>query len=81
MPSFYRVNNNFNTADGTGAAVRGKLNEILTALRTINAGTNDPSGAANVVQFQPHIKTKSFMTYRSLYSRIRLQMFHFILAH
>jgi len=49
------TNNNFNTANGTGSAVRGKLNEILTALRTINAGTNDPSGAANVVQFQPHI--------------------------
>ena len=49
------TNNNFNTDNGTGAAVRGKLNEILTALRTINAGTNDPSGVANVVQFQPHI--------------------------
>jgi len=49
------TNNNFNTDNGTGSAVRGKLNEILTALRTINAGTNDPSGVANVVQFQPHI--------------------------
>ena len=49
------TNNNFNSANGTGLAVRGKFNEILTALRTINAGTNDPVGVANLVQFQPHI--------------------------
>ena len=48
-------NNNFNSDNGTGLAVRTKLNQVLTALRTINAGTTDPVGVANLVQFQPHI--------------------------
>ena len=30
--------NNYNTANGTGAAVRTKLNEIFTALRTLSSG-------------------------------------------
>ena len=47
--------NNFRAANGTGQAVRSKLNEILTALRTINEGATDPVGVGNVVQFQPHI--------------------------
>mgnify|MGYP003301706755 CR=1 FL=1 len=49
--------NNYNTANGTGAQVRQKLNEILQALRTISSGSGDPSGAANISQFQPHINT------------------------
>ena len=47
--------NNFNAANGTGAAVRAALNNIFDALRTINSASGDPSGDGNVVQFQPHI--------------------------
>ena len=49
------TNNNFNVSNGTGAAVRAGINDIFTALRTINSASGDPSGAGNVVQFQPHI--------------------------
>ena len=51
--------NNFNTANGTGAQVRASINDIFTALRTINSASGDPSGAANVVAFQPHIDTST----------------------
>jgi len=51
--------NNFNTANGTGAQVRAAINDIFTALRTVNSASGDPSGAANVVAFQPHIDTSS----------------------
>jgi len=51
--------NNYQTANGTGAAVRAKLNEIFQALRTISSGSSDPSGAANIAQFQPHINTST----------------------
>ena len=51
--------NNYNTANGTGAAVRAKINEIFTALRTLSAGSSDPSGAANIAQYQPHINTST----------------------
>ena len=51
--------NNYNTANGTGAAVRTKLNEIFTALRTLNSGSSDPSGAASIAQYQPHINTST----------------------
>ena len=51
--------NNFNVANSTGAAVRAGINDILTALRTINSASGDPSGDANVVQFQPHIDTST----------------------
>jgi len=51
--------NNYNTANGTGAAVRAKINEIFTALRTLSAGSSDPSGAANIAQHQPHINTST----------------------
>ena len=51
--------NNYNTANGTGAAVRAKINEILTALRTLSAGSSDPSGADNLAQYQPHINTST----------------------
>ena len=51
--------NNFNVANGTGAAVRAGLNDIFTALRTINSASGDPSGDANVVQFQPHIDSST----------------------
>ena len=51
--------NNFNTANGTGSQVRAAINDIFTALRTVNSASGDPSGAANVVAFQPHIDTSS----------------------
>ena len=51
--------NNFNVSNGTGAAVRAGLNDIFTALRTINSASGDPSGDANVVQFQPHIDSST----------------------
>ena len=51
--------NNYNTANGTGAAVRAKINEIFTALRTISSGSSDPSGAANIAQYQAHINTST----------------------
>ena len=51
--------NNYQSANGTGAAVRAKLNEIFQALRTISSGSSDPSGAANITQFQPHINTST----------------------
>lgn len=51
--------NNYNTANGTGAAVRTKLNEIFSALRTLSSGSSDPSGAANIAQYQPHINTST----------------------
>ena len=51
--------NNFNVSNGTGAAVRAGINDIFTALRTINSASGDPSGDANVVQFQPHIDSST----------------------
>ena len=51
--------NNYNTANGTGAAVRTKINEIFTALRTLSAGSSDPTGADNLAQYQPHINTST----------------------
>ena len=51
--------NNYQSANGTGAAVRAKFNEIFQALRTISSGSSDPSGAANIAQFQPHINTST----------------------
>ena len=51
--------NNFNVSNGTGAQVRAGINDILSALRTINSASGDPSGDANVVQFQPHIDSST----------------------
>ncbi len=51
--------NNYQSANGTGAAVRAKLNEIFQALRTISSGSSDPSGAANIAQYQAHINTST----------------------
>ena len=51
--------NNYNTDNGTGAAVRQKINEIFTALRTLSSGSSDPTGAANIAQYQPHINTST----------------------
>tara|TARA_R100000234_G_scaffold65725_1_gene40127 strand:- start:2023 stop:2877 length:855 start_codon:yes stop_codon:yes gene_type:complete len=51
--------NKYNTANSTGLAVRNKINDIFTALRTISADPGDPAGDANVVPFQPHINTST----------------------
>ena len=51
--------NNYQSANGPGAAVRTKLNEIFQALRTLSSGSSDPSGAANIAQHQPHINTST----------------------
>ena len=51
--------NNFEPANGTGAQVRTALKDIFGALRTLNAGSGDPSGAANVAAYQPHIDTNT----------------------
>jgi len=51
--------NNFNVSNGTGAAVRAGINDIFSALRTINSASGDPSGTGNVVQFQPHIDSST----------------------
>ena len=51
--------NNYQSANGTGAAVRTKLNEIFQALRTLSSGSSDQSGAANIAQHQPHINTST----------------------
>ena len=51
--------NNYNTDNGTGAAVRQKINEIFQALRTLSSGSSDPTGAANIAQHQPHINNST----------------------
>jgi len=51
--------NNFNVSNGTGAQVRAGINDIFTALRTINSASGDPSGDSDVVQYQPHIDTST----------------------
>ena len=51
--------NNYQSANGTGAAVRAKINEIFQAVRTISSGSSDPSGAANIAQYQAHINTSN----------------------
>ena len=51
--------NVFEAANGTGAVVRGAINNIFDALRTINSDTGDPTGLANVKQYQPHINTST----------------------
>ena len=53
------ANNNFNADNGTGLQVRTKINEVFSALRTINSGSGDPVGIKNVVAFQPHIDTST----------------------
>ena len=49
--------NNFHPDNGTGAEVRAAMKDIFEALRTLNSGSGDPSGAENVAAFQPHINT------------------------
>ena len=51
--------NNFEPDHGTGAQVRTAIKDIFGALRTLNAGSGDPSGAANVAAYQPHIDTNT----------------------
>ena len=51
--------NNFFPDNGTGAEVRTAMKDIFQALRTINSETGDPTGVANVAQYQPHINTST----------------------
>ena len=51
--------NNFQPANNTGANVRAAMNDIFQSLRTLNSDSGDPSGAANIAQFQPHINTST----------------------
>ncbi len=46
---------NFSPANGTGLAVRTAIKDVLESLRTLNSASGDPSGAANLAAFQPHI--------------------------
>ena len=47
--------NNYEPANGTGAEVRAALKDIFGALRTLSAGSGDPSGAATLAAYQLHI--------------------------
>ena len=49
--------NNYEPANGTGAEVRAALKDIFGALRTVSAGSGDPTGAANLAAYQLHIDT------------------------
>ena len=51
--------NNFQPANSTGANVRAAMNDIFQSLRTLNSDSGDPSGAANIAQYQPHINTST----------------------
>ena len=55
--SFKEDGNNFHPDNGTGAEVRSAMKNIFEALRTLNSDSGDPTGAANVAAFQPHINT------------------------
>ena len=48
---------NFSPSNGTGLAVRTAIKDVFEALRTVNSGTGDPSGSANVTAYQMHIDT------------------------
>lgn len=49
------TSSNFSPANGTGAAVRTAMKDVFESLRTLNSASGDPSGAANLAAFQPHI--------------------------
>ena len=46
---------NFSPDNGTGLAVRNAMKDIFEALRTVNSGSGDPSGSANLAAYQMHI--------------------------
>ena len=50
---------NFSPDNGTGLAVRTAIKDVLESLRTVNSGSGDPSGAANVTAYQMHINEVS----------------------
>ena len=47
--------NNYHPDNGTGAQVRAAMKDIFQAVRTLNSGSGDPSGAENLAAYQPHI--------------------------
>ena len=48
---------NFSPDNGTGAVVRTAMKDVFESLRTLNSASGDPSGAANLAAYQPHIDT------------------------
>ena len=51
------TSSNFSPANGTGLAVRTAIKDIFESLRTVNSAAGDPSGTANLADFQLHINT------------------------
>ena len=51
--------NNYHPDNGTGAQVRTAMKDIFQSLRTLNSSGSDPSGAANIAQYQPHINSST----------------------
>ena len=51
--------NNYQPANATGANVRAAMNDIFQSIRTLNADSGDPSGAANLAAYQPHIDSST----------------------
>tara|TARA_R100000329_G_C7593823_1_gene210529 strand:- start:301 stop:1212 length:912 start_codon:yes stop_codon:yes gene_type:complete len=49
------TSSNFSPANGTGSAVRTAIKDVFESIRTLNSASGDPSGAANLAAFQPHI--------------------------
>ena len=47
--------NNSHPDNGTGSQVRAAMKDIFQAVRTLNSGSGDPSGAENLAAYQPHI--------------------------
>jgi len=57
---------NFSPANGTGLQVRTAIKDVLEALRTVNSGFGDPSGATNTTGYQMHIDTTNESSGESL---------------
>tara|TARA_B100000963_G_scaffold347849_1_gene354638 strand:- start:176 stop:1183 length:1008 start_codon:yes stop_codon:yes gene_type:complete len=57
---------NFSPDNGTGLQVRTAIKDVLEALRTVNSGFGDPSGATNTTGYQMHIDTTNESSGESL---------------
>lgn len=57
---------NFSPDNGTGLQVRTAIKDVLEALRTVNSGFGDPSGATNTTGYQMHIDTANESSGESL---------------
>ena len=56
---FKETGNNFHPDNGTGAQVRTAMKDIFQSLRTLNSSGSDPSGAANIAQYHPHVNSST----------------------